>query len=81
MEKDKIMKYCKLIRIDFKNTENIATTYELELGIFLDKKSGLTAHGSCSNWIKKNLNNIRMYLGWNGQVYPQFKIIEGTITE
>lgn len=66
----------RLVRIGFDNLENRSgdalTTSTVK--IFMDDPSGKTAHGKASDWLD-SYPPQRMYLGWNGQVYPQFKIV------
>lgn len=38
----------------------------------IDKEKGLSAHGVASEYI--HTLNERMYLGWDGEIYPQFKL-------
>ena len=63
-----------LYRIDFDNLENNIgnAINKRELGVF-GPKPPLTAHGNCSDYISK-LEPFRMYLGWDGEIYPQFKM-------
>lgn len=63
--------FIRLTRIDFDNMENRDAVYKTQLGNFEGVPGGLTAHGKVSDYIQK-LEPIKMYLGWDGCVYPQF---------
>ena len=61
-----------LYRINFDSSENILSNakYRTELGCF-GPKNGLSPVGNCSEFISK-LEPVKMYLGWDGKIYPQF---------
>ena len=72
----------ELIKIDFDNMENHNPQILESVAIFSDSKiCGLSAHGRCGNYIKENFNNVKMYLGYDGRVYPQFYIKKIKINE
>lgn len=63
-----------LYRIDFDGSENSSSSAisKRELGVF-GNKSPLSPQGNCSNYIS-NLEPIKVYLGWDGEIYPKFKM-------
>ena len=65
----------ELIKISFDTLENRISNAisEKSLGMFTSSK-GLTAQGNVSRFIAK-LSNIKMYVGWDCEVYPKYKII------
>lgn len=62
----------KLIKVGFDTLENRDPIYEIEMGVFVDDNS-LTAHGKIAKWFNEH-EPVKMYLGWDGQVYPKFKM-------
>jgi hypothetical protein len=62
----------ELIRIDFDNMENRDALYETSLGTFVQSDE-LTAHGVLLKWLSEQ-PPVNMYLGWDGEVYPKFKV-------
>lgn len=62
----------RLVRIDFDNLENRNARIKKTVGVFVPKES-LTAHGAASAWFDAQPPQ-RMYLGWDGQVYPQWQL-------
>jgi hypothetical protein len=67
------MELLRLIKIDFDNLENesAAAHCELCLGSFVDE-SGKTACAKVGELLQTL--EVRLYLGWDGQVYPQFRV-------
>ncbi len=63
-----------LIRTDFDNLENqvSAALQSKVLGVFVDTPEK-TVHRKCSEYLR-NLPPVNLYLGHDGQVYPQFTI-------
>ena len=62
----------RLVKIDFDNLENHNAICSEDLGVFVDGDN-LTAHGKVKEFIRK-MQPVKPYLGWNGQVYPQFRL-------
>lgn len=67
------MEAIQVFRDDFDNMENHSPYCTELLGTFIEK-DGLTAHGNASIFISK-INHIKLYLGYNGNVYPQFRLV------
>lgn len=63
----------RLVRIDFDNMENRNPVTKKVLGVFVGDERGLTAHGKASEWFKKQ-EPVHFYLGYDGQIYPQFRL-------
>ena len=62
----------KLTKIGFDNLENRdGEVVEFEK-IFVDG-NGLTAHGNAEKWLCVQPAE-KHYLGWDGQVYPRYKL-------
>jgi hypothetical protein len=64
------MKGIRLIKISFDNLENHCPMELTVLGTFV-AGDHLTAHGKVAKFIN-NMDPISMYLGYDGQVYPQY---------
>lgn len=62
----------RLIKIDHDNMENRDAVYTTNLGTFVNG-NGLSAHGKVAKFISEMLPEKR-YLGWDGNVYPQYII-------
>lgn len=62
----------RLIRIDFDNMENRDPYCEEEVAVFVGD-AHLTAHGKASEYMR-TMEKVRPYAGYDGQVYPQFKL-------
>lgn len=64
-----------LNKIGFDNMENVASdaVYTLTLGTFIDNSDG-TAHAKMDKVL--NELKIKLYMGHDGQVYPQFNIVK-----
>ena len=69
------MKALKLIEIGFDWMENHNAEYQKELGIFLDNDPSNNAFCKCGKFLL-SMSPPKFFLGWNGQVYPQFKVKE-----
>lgn len=64
----------ELIRRDFDNMENHSPNCETSIGMFAANKDLHTsAQGTLSNFFT-NFESIKIYLGYDGNVYPQFRI-------
>lgn len=63
---------CTLTRIDFDVLENHNPHYFEHLGTFRASEH-LTPHGEAAKWLAEQ-PPVKMYLGYDGQVYPQFKL-------
>lgn len=61
-----------LYRIDFDNMENHSPVIKKVVAAFASSKK-ITAEGKCSDYISK-MEPVKLYKGYNGQVYPQFVI-------
>jgi len=66
----------QLIKIDFDNMENQDPLYERTIGIF-EAYGDKTAHGMVELFFQA-YGPIEIYLGWDGEVYPKFKLIKHT---
>jgi len=66
------MEICQLYKIGFDNIENHNPKYE-ELLTTIQGNKKLSASGVMSDWISKNLQNVKMYKGYDGEIYPKFK--------
>ena len=64
----------KLIRVHFDNSENHCPLCEEDLGVFFGGKHS-SAHGQISEWMRKQ-EPCRVYLGYDGKFYPQYRIID-----
>lgn len=64
----------KLIEVSFDNLENgyAEAICREELGVFVDGDK-LTAHGKVEEFLR-TLEPRHPYLGYDGEVYPQFKV-------
>ena len=62
----------RLIRIDHDNLENREPIHTKTIGLFMDDDNS-TAHGKISDYFKKQPPE-KLYFGWDGKVYPKFKI-------
>ena len=62
----------KVKRLDFDNLEN-HSPYYVAWEKYFEAAGNLTAHGIAREYFK-NMPPVEMYLGWDQQVYPQFKI-------
>lgn len=72
------MNAIRLVRIDFDSMENRisnAISYT-EIGIFVD--SDITAYAKIKEWFSKQ-NLIKCYIGWDHEVYPQWRLKETDI--
>lgn len=65
----------RLERIDFDNLENRDAICKKVVGVFVAEEKGLTAYGKADEWFRTQ-PPVAMYLGWDGQVYPQFRLIK-----
>ena len=72
------MKISRLIQIDFNTMENSSAEAicEKQVGIFQGDDK-IRAHGKMAEWFGGK--KFDLYLGWNGQVYPQFRIEESQV--
>ena len=66
------MEVIRLVRVDFDNLENRDGRMENEIGIF-GPTDQLSAYGVISDWFKKQ-PPMKLYVGWDQQVYPQFRL-------
>jgi hypothetical protein len=55
---------------EFDNLENHNPYSRREIGTF-GPKDNLTAHGNCDKFLK-TMPPVKMYLGWDHQIYPKF---------
>jgi hypothetical protein len=62
----------QVVRIDFDELENRHPRTSQVLGVFV-AKGPLTARGVASRWFAKQ-PPVSLYLGYDGQVYPQFQL-------
>ena len=62
----------RLIKINHDNLENREAVYKTSLGTFIEG-DGLTAHGKVDKFIR-DMPPEKRYLGWDGSVYPQYKL-------
>ena len=62
----------QLFKDDFDNTENRNPGTSKSLGIFI-KGNNLSASGKVSRFISE-LEPVKIYLGWDGNVYPKFRL-------
>ena len=71
------MVYLEIIGVHFDNLENSLSNAvsEESLGIFVEG-GGLSAHGKACQYIS-SMDPIKLYLGWDGYIYPKYKIREG----
>lgn len=63
----------KLVKISFDSMENHNPVTEKEIGIFVENDS-LSAHGKASEYIDKMLPPVKLYLGYDGKLYPRFEL-------
>jgi hypothetical protein len=65
----------EIIKTSFDGLENKSerAIRDESLGLFTDDGK-LTAQGNAAEFISK-LPEIKMYIGWDGEVYPKFKLI------
>lgn len=70
-----------LIKINFDSLENDLgnAITESKLGVF-SGTNGLTAHGNVAKFIA-NMEPEKRYLGWNGEVYPIYKLEKDTLKQ
>ena len=61
----------RVTRIDFDGMENTPTEYCSE-GKYFKSNGKLSAHGVCGEYLSSL--TVTPYLGWNGEVYPKFKV-------
>ncbi len=73
----KITPYIRLVRVDFDNMENRDAKSEIQVGIFVDGEK-VTAHGAVANYFVTQ-QPVQVYLGWDGNVYPQFRLEHGVL--
>ena len=72
------MEYIKLIKIGFNNMENRTPMDTKELGIFFTSEDK-TAHSKVCDYFNE-LKSVKVYLGYDGNVYPIFKTEKGEAT-
>lgn len=72
------MKVSRLVQIDFDTLENESAQAlsVKQIGVFQDDEK-LRAHGKIAQWFGGK--KFDLYLAWNGQVYPQFRIEESQV--
>lgn len=63
----------ELICIDFDKTKNYYPMIETLIKLFVSDNNG-TAKMQASNYVK-SMNKQKLYMGDDGQIYPQFKLI------
>lgn len=64
----------QLIVVDFNNMENqLGSALMSETTVFMDDEDD-TAHNKINTWLEKK--RYMMYLGWNKEVYPKFRVQE-----
>jgi hypothetical protein len=70
------MKVIKFTRVDFDNLENhhLQAIGETVLGYYA-KPDGMTTFGVMADIINK-LNPIKVYMGWDGVLYPRLNMEE-----
>lgn len=63
-----------LIEVGFDGLENHAAAARTErvIGVFVADRH-LSAHGVCGDWLRAQPPRA-LYLGWDGEVYPQFRV-------
>ena len=62
-----------LERTEFDVMENRHPLSTTILKVFVDEEHGLTAHGKAADWLAAQ-SPMKMYLGWDGNVYPRFTL-------
>lgn len=68
------MEILELIRVDFSTFENYSPAYRTTLGMFsANKELHTSAHGTLSKFLE-DLPPVKLYTGWDGEVYPKFRI-------
>ena len=72
------MEAIQVFRDDFDNMENHSPESSELLGTFIEKE-GKTAHGNASIFIS-NIKPIKVYMGYDGNVYPKFRLVRITIS-
>ena len=72
------MEAIQVFRDDFDNMENHSPECSKLLGTFIEKE-GKTAYGNASIFIS-NINPIKVYSGYDGEVYPKFRLVRITIS-
>lgn len=72
------MEAIQLTQYDFDNMENRNPYIETIIATAIAKGS-LTAHGVMADWISENLKGTKPYLGYNGEIYPKYKMKTITI--
>ena len=72
------MEIVRLIMRTFDTMENrhAESIHDQCLGTFV-AEDGLSAHGVASEWLEQH-PPIKVYLAWDGQVYPQFRVVVET---
>ena len=69
------MEIIRLERINFDIMEN-RNPYSIEiLATFCADNGSLTPHGKCDELLKK-LPPVKLYLGWDGEVYPKIRLVK-----
>ncbi|HBG49463.1 MAG TPA: hypothetical protein DDW90_08190 [Cyanobacteria bacterium UBA9971] len=63
----------RLIRIDFDNLENRDCIYTKSIGTFVDENIGASASEKVGDFIK-NMKPEKLYLGWDMNIYPKYKL-------
>ena len=66
-----------LYRKDFDILENYNPYIEEEIGVF-GPKDNLSAYGNCSEFLN-SMNPVKMYLGYDGEIYPKFRMVRKTL--
>jgi hypothetical protein len=64
----------QLFRDDFDTFDNTNPSMTRLLGTFIEK-DGRTAHGNANKFIQE-LQPVKLYLGWDGKVYPQYRLVK-----
>ena len=70
--------YIRLVQINFDNLENSDARSETELGVFVDEDN-LTAQGKIGLYFQEQMEPKKLYLGWDDNVYPQFRLEYGVL--
>ena len=71
------MKAMMVIKVDFDSRQELEALAlsEEELGAFVDGDGQETARSKVDAFLK-TLYTESLYLGWNNQIYPQFRVKE-----
>lgn len=74
-----VTEFIRVVKIDWDNSENRDGSIEYDEGIFVGNAK-VTAHRAVWDWFE-TLPPTKLYLGWNGEVYPKYRLDRGHLKE